>query len=249
MGKTEGADVIDLHQRASQNTLIGDIPDDMQAKRGWSISLNGGKPIPKVTSLVLFNERMGVMFKYGLHPSGLWDQFAIHEPGGGGSITAPYTIIDGKLFIAVLREDRPFQGGMIENVPRGFLDPGKDHFQIALLELEEEARLELHERVHKLPGHGVNSNSAFFVNATPGEGCQFFAFYISPEELRMVDSRFMFKPDMLQPKTPLAEKITRSYFIHWKEAMLLGDMFTLAVVGKLVQELETRGICSISFRS
>ncbi len=230
--------------QTDRHVPLGEIP--VGAKRGWQLVING-QLIEEVSSLYLFNERFG-LFKYGWNPAG-YDAMGFHEIGGGGAVTVPYTIDDGNLYVGVVLEDRIFQGGMVQNVPRGFLDAGERHFQTALRETMEEVGFQPEQRLYRLNGQNVNPNSTFFVTTGEGEGVKFHAFHVSRRELEFMDTRFQFNSRVLTPLSKGAQKIFQSLFMHWQEAMELADGFTRGIVGTLISRLAIQGVCKVSFKS
>lgn len=220
---------------------LGECSPD--SARGWQLVLNG-RGIEQVSSLYLYNERFG-LFKYGAHPAG-YDTWGFHEIGGGGAVTVPYCIQNGRLYVGIVFEDRIFAGGLVQNVPRGFLDPGEKHFEAAVRETMEETGFTPESRIYQLSGEKVNPNSTFFVT-NENEGVKFYAFNVSSSELEYVDTRLKFSSRVLTPLSKGAQKIFKSVFIHWQEAMELSDGFTRAIVGTLINRLVIQGVCKISF--
>lgn len=223
---------------------IGEIAADpaSQAKRGWRVRVNG-QEVPDVTSLELHQEKMGVSLKYGQHPGG-YDSFEIHEQGGGGAVTVPYAIVEGRLLIGVVAQNRPAAGGVVLELPRGFLDPGENHDEAALRETHEETGLDaVKSRLIKL-GSERNPNSTFFNTSKDGEGISFYAIQVEPNELVKVEnqdgtSHYAFTSDIQSQAEgdKAAERILGSKFIPVTEAVHSSDILTEAGVGLLTARM------------
>jgi len=223
---------------------IGAIQADQesQAKRGWDVIING-EIVPNVTSAVLHQRQMDVKVQYGQHPSG-YDSIEIHEPGGGGSVTVPYAIVEGHLLIGVVAQNRPAAGGVVMELPRGFLDPGENHDETALRETHEETGLDaVKSRLIKL-GNERNPNSTFFNTSKEGEGVSFYAIQVEPDELVKIDntdgtSYYAFtsaiQAEAQGDKT--GERILGSKFIPVSEAVDSSDILTEAGVGLLTARM------------
>jgi ADP-ribose pyrophosphatase YjhB (NUDIX family) len=217
-------------------SLIIPIPADKQDKRGWSVSLNGA-PIPQVTELTISNPKFGVV-TYGLTTPG-YDGWSFRENGGGGSVIVPYASIEKQLYIGVLEQGRHNQGGKVLNVPRGFLDPGESHFEAAKREFAEESGVNVKVNVVPLAGEPMNPNSAFFETPEPEEGVKCFAVQFHSAQLEKGEMGYKFRDGIVKPNaeskaTKLAEQILGCHFIPFAKALQLGDMFTVAAVGRLM---------------
>lgn len=215
-------------------------PLDEGQKRGWSLNVDGNE-VPVKSQAVLANEKVGFQVVYAKGPAG-YDQVAFHERGGGGSVTLLFTIWNGRLFVAIVKEPRPLQSDQpVLNAVRGFLDPGKDHFEQAKTELEEEMGLSK-VSIFELPGDGGNPNSTFFETWPQGEGIRFWGAYIPDKLLVAIDKGFAFKEGVLKPAKDdkLAEKILGSLFLPWEEAAKLGDMMTMSAIARLLAYLHLR---------
>jgi 8-oxo-dGTP pyrophosphatase MutT (NUDIX family) len=211
-------------------TLITDIPKGQ--KRGWIVSVND-EVIEDVRSLRI--ESPHGKWYYGMTPGG-WDGVAVHEPGGGGSVSVPFAMVKGQLWLGMVEQVRPYQGGPVLNLPRGYMDPGKNHFETVVQELEEEARLSASDvTIIPLPGAPCNPNSAVFVTTGSDEGVHFYAVEISERLLEFDEESGepRLRPDVLMPKTKQAEQICQSRFVPWSQAMESSDMFTVAGAGRL----------------
>jgi len=217
-------------------TLIRPIVDGVDV--GWKAKgrrFDGtDMDLSELAYLELTNSDFGTL-AYGKNPVNNFDSWAFHEIGGGGSVTIPYVTVEDELLIGVVEQNRPNQGGKVLNVPRGFLEPGETYFQAADRELAEEVG-NFEASRWQLPGIGVNPDSAFFETVKIGEGAQFFAAGV-PLALLVTENnvtRFRKSAVIVDKKNLTAEQITDCYFITVKRAMQLGDMFTLAGVGRLM---------------
>lgn len=221
--------------------VIGSDPE-AQAKRGWTVMING-EIVPVVSSLSIRHDKMGIDFNYGQHPDG-YDSIGIHEQGGGGAATVPYAIIEGQLMIGVVAQKRVAAGGVVLEIPRGFLDLGETHDETALRETKEETGLDvIKSRLEKL-GSEMNPNSTFFNTSREGEGVSYYAIQVLPNELDKVtmpdgSSHYTFteaiRAQAEGDKT--TERILGSKFISLQEAKKYCDMFTGEGVYLLVAQL------------
>jgi 8-oxo-dGTP pyrophosphatase MutT (NUDIX family) len=222
-------------------SLIVPIPSDKQEKRGWTVKLDG-ETIRNVGSLQISNPNFGVV-TYGLTPPG-YDGWSFKEIGGGGSVIVPYAQIDKQLYIGVVEQARHNQGGKVLNVPRGFLDPGESHFQAANREVVEETGYDPGDKkTVELVGDPMNPNSAFFETPEKNEGVKCYALQIQSRELEEREGMYVFRSGILRSNASsksarLAEQILGTRFIPYQQAVRLGDMFTVAAVGRLIGQLD-----------
>ena len=144
-------------------SLIRPIPLDFM--HDWTVTLNGQSV--RVSKLVAANPNLGTL-SWGLRRE---DKVGWVWEGGGGVGTVPYAVVDGKLRIGVIQQERPtMPGGVTWNIPRGFLEPGLTHFESAMRETEEEIGVkELIDGLAELPGEPANPNSTFF-DTSSGSG-------------------------------------------------------------------------------
>ncbi|OGD42088.1 hypothetical protein A2193_03355 [Candidatus Azambacteria bacterium RIFOXYA1_FULL_42_37] len=221
---------------------------DEGIRHGWKLLVDG-QPVEVNEMAVLVNDRLGTLI-YGKSPSGEYDQWAFHEVGGGGSVIIPYSMIDNQLFIGVVTQTRPLQSGEpVANVPRGFMDPDKSHFQAASSELAEEMGLDI--PVIDLGGEGGNPNNAFFETWGENEGVNFWAVKVPADKLVGGEGEYGFKPGVVKPVEgdKMAERILGSKFIPLAEAGKLGDMMTTSAVTRLLNHLVDKGEITIFFGS
>lgn len=229
-------------QPPSELKNVAPIPEG--TNRGWVLEVNG-EIIPEVRFAILTQNTIKIKMEYGMTPAG-FDGIAIEESGGGGSVTIPFVEVDGEVYVGMAIENRPFAGGRVSNVPRGFLDPGESHFEAARRELGEEIQYEpVKKDVELLDGEPMNINSTYFVADTPDKGVRFFKLEVDPGEVRLIDGAqdpvdrvYEFSPDLLRPKEGdrLGERIYGSRFYHWTKAVKVKDMFTSAGVGRLIAD-------------
>lgn len=213
--------------------MINPIPKDM--KRSWTVILNG-EVIDDVESLVIEHPNFGSV-RYGLRPEG-YDGWLAYQPGGGGSVAMPYLIKDRRLYVGVVEEKREPAGGIVLNVPRGYIDPGETHLQAAVRETSEETGFNAASRMVAISA-GTNIDNSIFV-AKDGDGVHYFAFEVFEEEVEYNGSynvpTFKFKGD-LQPKTGIGEKIHKCIFFPYDWCVNLNDQFTLTGLSKLEKYL------------
>jgi len=225
------------------SSSISEIPDDKKESRDWTILLDRVEFVD-LAIIQIVNPRVGVV-TYGMTPDG-HDGWNFHEVGGGGSVIVPYAVWKKELFIGVIKQDRPNQGGNVLQLPRGLLDAGEDHFDAALRELSEEIGNKFSQKeIMLLGGDPCNPNSTFFVTTPPDEGVRFYAIQFRSNELMplMEGEGYTLQPGLLKESattqaTEFAERILGCQFIPWPKAAQLGDMFTVAGVGRLLAHLK-----------
>lgn len=221
-----------------RQTLVEDIRPDKQGERGWRLTVNGGT-ISDVKHFCLANPQFG-RIEYGAAPGGAYDTWAFHEIGGGGSVTLPYALLEDDLYVGVVEQNRPNQGGKVFNVPRGFLASGESHFRAAEREFAEEVGLVEPFTVEELPGLPGNPNSAFFDTRGDGEGVKFFGVRIPGTCLESVSEarryrlrKGMVSTDPASKAARVAEQILDTVFMPWIEVVQLSDMFSVAGAARL----------------
>ncbi len=229
--------------KPSFSSLTRPIPEDKKASRGWRIFLNG-EIQPDVFHLVIDHPSFGTL-TYGLAAGG-HDGWSFHEHGGGGAVILPFCLVDDELFVGLVEQDRPLQGGPVLNAPRGFLDPNERHAVGAQRELFEEMGLEAPKSsLIALPGAPANPNSTFFETAGPEEGVRFFALEIPRSAVTQQNpDRYGFKSGVIAQdgearQHRLAEKIGKAAFLPWYQAAMVGDMITNAAVARLLAARRT----------
>lgn len=228
--------------------LIRPLTDEEQEKRGWKIQVNGVL-VRDVSSVRLFNEKMGLEFRYGMRAEG-YDGVVLHEPGGGGSVLVPFVTFDNTLHIGMLEQERKTQGGNALNLPRGFLDPGESHFETAAREMQEETGVAIdRSRIkdfNKYARSG-NANSAFFGTSRDDEGVHFYGVEFLSQEVEeepLPSLALRLRDDTIRPKegNQMAERIFSCRFYPWRIAAGVGDLFTNAGLARLFKYvLDTEG--------
>lgn len=219
--------------------MIQPIEEHNQAERGWTVWLDG-QVLPRVCLLELSNPAVGNL-QYGWISSG-YDCWSYRENAGGGVVIVPYAQIDGKLLVGVIQEDRPNQGGRVFNLPKGSVGIGETHQAAAQRELAEETGL-LNVVPEELPGEPLNPDPTFYDTSKIGTGARAFRAPLPPEWLERRDSNWTVSENHLDvSKQAISrrrkEGIGRLFFISRKDAVQLGDMFTVAAVARLTALLE-----------
>ena len=224
-------------------TILKSIPQGH--KRGWALTVNG-QTVPEVENFTLENPAFGTL-TYGLQPAG-YDGWTFHENGGGGSVIVPHFLSNGEVYVGLLTEERPTQGGLVLNLPRGFIEIGETHFQAAQREAGEEMSLkETTKRpLSELLGTPANPNSAFFESWGLGEGVRFFGLRFEESDIVRNGDELTLNASLLQPTSDqvkqkaLLEKIVgKARFVPWHTAILCSDMFTVAGTGRLMGSLRS----------
>ena len=213
---------------------IAPIPKGTQ--RSWTVTMNGRK-IETVSSITIAHPRFGRLC-YGLTTRG-YDGFHFHEAGGGGAVILPYTWLGLVLHVALIKQHRSTQGGSVWNAPRGFRDPGESNHETAIRELWEETGYRAAESaVRELPGKPCNPNSTFFDTSGPDEGVRFYAVHVSSVDVSE-------GPDgpSLRTSSSCAGAVERAKegiegirFFPVVFAAQVGDMFTVAAIGRLLAD-------------
>jgi hypothetical protein len=218
--------------------LITPITEEPDAK-DWTVTVDGEER--KVRHLVLENPKLGIL-SFGCRPEGtvgwIWE-----EVGGGGSGIIPYAILEEKLFIGLIVEERrTIKGGKAGNIPRGFHESGTTHHETAAREGKEELGFpDLEKRLEVLRGEPANSNSAFFDTST-GEGFHYYGLKIHPSELQITPkgleskepSVYKFKEGLFHPHSTSSERILQCHFFPWDKAATVADNFSNAGTARLL---------------
>jgi 8-oxo-dGTP pyrophosphatase MutT (NUDIX family) len=217
--------------------LITPITEETDAKE-WKVTVDGEER--KVRHLVLENPKLGIL-SFGCRPEGtvgwIWE-----EVSGGGAGIILYAILEEKLFIGLIVEERrTIKGGQTENIPRGFSEPGATRHETAAREGKEELGLpDLEKRLEVLRGEPANSNSAFFDTSTGG-GCCYYGLYILPSELQRVPEVsqsdppvYQFREELFNPHSTAGERILGCNFFPWDKAATVADTFSNAGTARLL---------------
>ena len=219
--------------------MIQPIKEDDQAERGWVVRLDG-EVLPRVSFLELSNPAVGHL-KYGWTTNG-YDCWSYRENSGGGVVVVPYTHVNDELLIGAIEEIRPNQGGLAMNLPKGSVSVGEDHLTAARRELNEETGL-LNVPVEELPGKPLNPDPSFYDTSEHGTGARVYGSPVPSEWLTRDGEHWRVTADHIDfSKQAVScrdqEGIGELFFIPWKEAVQLGDMFTVAAVARLIASLE-----------
>ena len=219
-------------------SLTRPLKEEDQAKRGWSVSLDG-QPVERVASIEITNKNFGVL-TYGKTPAG-YDGWSFRENGGGGSVIVPHfrRSSDGMIMIGLIEENRHNLGGKAWNCPGGFLDPGETHIEAASREAGQEMGAIFSKiSIKPIDGEPVNPNRAFFETPEPDEGVKFYAMELVEEmfEVRS-ETESVFRLGLFSPKSKLIERILAAKFVPWKQALKVKDSFTCVGVGRLIAML------------
>ena len=137
----------ELEKLNLRNDSIYPIPDSIQ--HIWQVFIDG-QPVDHYSHLAA-KSKYGVM-NLGISPD-LGQHITFQEPGGGGSVIIPFVIIqeqqivglkelnkkqDYQVYAGLIEQQRDRQGGLVWNVPRGYVNQGDSHSQAAVQELTEE---------------------------------------------------------------------------------------------------------------
>lgn len=148
----------------------------------------------------------------------------------------PYIVLGGRLFTGMILQERAGQGGLVWNIPRGFLDPTKTHFESAAKEMNEETGIKNPQnRLRGLCGEPANSNSTFF-DTSAGGGFQYFSFEVFLEEIETTKETdvLKFREGIFKPQTTIAERIVACRFFPWTTAATIRDNFSNAATARLI---------------
>lgn len=205
--------------------------------RGWTLHITSRsgerREVEDVSFMELHNPKFGTV-RYGQSADGPYDVWAAHD--NGGAVTVPFAVIDGELYVGLVEQHRRLMADdPVLNVPRGFVKEGEELFETAMREAGEEVGLPLdHRRMDVIAGELVNAQSTFF-ETHEGNGIGFHSYRFSPEHLEQIDGENRYKLTAeLKPKKGIGETFSACVFVPWSEALLLGCMFTRAIVGSLV---------------
>jgi 8-oxo-dGTP pyrophosphatase MutT (NUDIX family) len=216
--------------------LITPITEELDAK-DWTVTVDGEER--KVRHLVIENSKLGIL-SFGCRPEGtvgwIWEEVS----GGAGII--PYAMLEEKLFIGLIVEERQtMKGGQAQNIPRGFREPGATSRETAIREAIEELGFpDVVSRLEDLGGEPANSNSTFFDTSTGG-GFRYYGLYILPSELQRVPEVsqadvpvYQFREGLFNPRSTAGERILRCNFFPWDKAATVADTFSNAGTARLL---------------
>ncbi|NCU44274.1 NUDIX domain-containing protein [Candidatus Falkowbacteria bacterium] len=234
----------ELERLSLRNDSIYPIPDSIQ--HIWQVFIDG-KLIENYSHLAA-KSKYGVM-NLGISPD-LGQHITFQEPGGGGSVIIPFVLIqeqqivdlkklnkeqDYQVYAGLIEQQRDRQGGLVWNVPRGYVNQGDSHDQTAAKELIEETGLS--GQPFLLPGRSLNPNSSYFETGK-NNGVRIYAINLGPNKARWQAGQVVLL-DNPQP-TGVDEKIGQCQFFPLAELSQLGDMFSVATESRLRYYLDNR---------
>lgn len=232
-----------LMRRLKREELITPsiVPMSEGATWIWRLYING-KPVDMSNVRhVALKSQFGVI-NFGADEKLGYNSVAFEETGRGGAIIVPFVCLNGRqvvrpdqphdsLLVGVIEQYRNKQGGMVLNVPRGFVQEGEEHDETATRELREETGLQ--GRPFLLPGHPLNPNSAFFETGADG-GCKVYGFCLTADQVEIDITGVVFPITDELPADKTGELIGKCRFIPIAEALRLGDMFSVAGAVRLL---------------
>jgi len=196
-----------------RNDSIYPIPDSIQ--HIWQVFIDG-QPVEHYAHLAA-QSKYGVM-NLGISPD-LGQHVTFQEPGGGGSVIIPFVIIqkqrvielkrlskqqDYQVYAGLIEQQRDRQGGLVWNVPRGYVEQGDNHDQTAVKELTEETGLA--GQPFLLPGQSLNPNSSYFETGKDN-GVLIYAINLGPDRAVWRDSQVVLLDNPQPMRTRLMDKI------------------------------------------
>lgn len=200
-----------------------------------------GKEMHPTTSLELIQDRIGVYVYYGVSPLG-YDGWSHYQVNGGGVCIIPYTVYNGHLYIAAVRQQSVLNGNGGYGPVGGFVDPaeaGVDPHIPAERETREEMGWHPLFRLQLLAGAPMNKNGAF--TYTPkGEGVLVFGLEIPDRLLDWHDGVPTFRPGVLTrdtAKDAATEHIEGVDLIPYEAALAASDMHLVAATARLLVHL------------
>jgi 8-oxo-dGTP pyrophosphatase MutT (NUDIX family) len=226
-----------LEKLSLRNDSIYPIPDSIQ--HIWQVFIDG-QPVDHYSHLAA-QSKYGVM-NLGISPD-LGQHITFQEPGGGGSVIIPFVVIqeqrvvdlrslnkkqDYQIYAGLIEQQRDRQGGLVWNVPRGYVNQGDSHDQTAAKELTEETGLS--GQPFLLPGQSLNPNSSYFETGKDN-GVRIYAINLGSDRAAWRDSQVVLL-DNPQP-TEVHEKVGQCRFFPLAELSQLGDMFSVAAEARL----------------
>ena len=232
-----------LMRRLKREELITPsiVPMSEGATWIWRLYING-KPVDMSNVRhVALKSQFGVI-NFGADEKLGYNSVAFEETGRGGAIIVPFVCLNGRqvvrpdqphdsLLVGVIEQYRNKQGGMVLNVPRGFVQEGEEHDETATRELVEETGFQ--GRPFLLPGHPLNPNSAFFETGADG-GCKVYGFCLTADQVEIDTTGVVFPITDELPADKTGELIGKCRFIPIAEALRLGDMFSVAGAARLL---------------
>lgn len=218
------------------------VPAPIGSTWGWELYVNGDKVDMSQVQHIAIKSKFGTV-NFGIEAASGYNMFSYREVGLGGSVTIPFVLLnkDGKIveqisqatdiLVGVVEQNRPKQGGQVQNCPRGFLASEKEtHQEAADRELQQETGFK--GNTFELPGRPMNCNSALVETDKDG-GVRFFAIQMSGENLTMVDGKLEIPETQESIPEKTAEMIGKCQFISIWDAIQLGDGFTNVAAARL----------------
>lgn len=218
------------------------LPSKTGSVWGWELYINGEKADMSEIQHIAIKSKFGTV-NFGTEAASGYNMFSYREVGLGGSVTIPFVLLgdEGKIvekfneaidiLVGVVEQNRPKQGGQVQNCPRGFLASEKEtHQEAADRELHQETGFK--GNTFELPGHPMNCNSALVETDKDG-GVKFFAIQMSGEDLNMVEGKLELPEIQESIPEKTAEMIGRCQFISIWDAIQLGDGFTNVAAARL----------------
>lgn len=227
------------------------VPAPIGSTWGWELYINGEKVDMSKVQHIAIKSKFGTV-NFGIEAASGYNMFSYREVGLGGSVTIPFVLLnkDGKIveqisqatdiLVGVVEQNRPKQGGQVQNCPRGFLASEKEtHQEAADRELQQETGFK--GNTFELPGRPMNCNSALVETDKDG-GVRFFAIQMSGKNLTMVDGKLEIPETQESIPEKTAEMIGKCQFISIWEAIQLGDGFTNVAAARLAGWIKTQKI-------
>lgn len=224
------------------------VPAPIGSTWGWELYINGEKVDMSKVQHIAIKSKFGTV-NFGIEAASGYNMFSYREVGLGGSVTIPFVLLnkDGKIveqisqatdiLVGVVEQNRPKQGGQVQNCPRGFLVSEKEtHQEAADRELQQETGFK--GNTFELPGRPMNCNSALVETDKDG-GVRFFAIQMSGKNLTMVDGKLEIPETQESIPEKTAEMIGKCQFISIWEAIQLGDGFTNVAAARLAGWIKT----------
>lgn len=197
---------------------IKDIPEGH--KCGWSVMVDGEQVDVRKVEIT---SRYGIL-TYGMRPEG-YDGWAFAEPGGGGAITIPLSMMpNGELLVGMILEDRPNMGGKRWCAIGGFKEPGESALSTAVREAFEETGYNIGmSEVQQLEGQPGNFNRLFSVSDPENdEGVHAFVSFLPFNLLTEFEDGYGFREDVggEDRKVLLSKGDGHVRFMPWRKAAL-----------------------------
>lgn len=218
------------------------LPSKTGSVWGWELYINGEKVDMSEVQHIAIKSKFGTV-NFGTEAASGYNMFSYREVGLGGSVTIPFVLLNNggeivehisqavDILVGVVEQNRPKQGGQVQNCPRGFLSSEKEtHQEAADRELHQETGFK--GNTFELPGRPMNCNSALVETDQDG-GVRFFAIQMSGKDLAMVGGKLELPETQESIPEKTAEMIGKCQFISIWEAIQLGDGFTNVAAARL----------------